>query len=141
MSMTPAGRVLDRVAGVKQTGSGKWISRCPAHEDKSPSLSIREMEDGRVLINCFAGCGTGDVLDAIGLRMADLFEKPIAHHLPPVRGGFSARELLELNSHEAQVATLIATGAQHRRLTPAELTRLSQAADRLSKALVMAHGR
>jgi hypothetical protein len=74
------------------------------------------MDDGRVLINCFAGCGAGDVLDAIGLRMADLFDKPLAHHLPPIRGGFSARELLELNSHEAQVIAILAADAQVRPL-------------------------
>ena len=85
--MSAVSTLLDRLAGVKQTGTGKWISRCPAHEDRSPSLSIREMEDGPSLINCFGGCGAGDVLDAIGLRLSDLFDKPIAHHLPPIRGG------------------------------------------------------
>jgi hypothetical protein len=132
-------KVLDRVAGVKQSAPGRWMARCPAHEDKSPSLSIREMEDGRVLINCFAGCGACDVLDAIGLRMSDLFDKPLAQHLPPVRGGFSARELLELNAHEATVVALLASDAQKRRLTSTELARLVQAADRLVKAQALLH--
>jgi hypothetical protein len=134
-------RVLDRIVGYRSTGEGKWIARCPAHEDRSPSLSIREKDDGRVLINCFAGCGAGDVLAAIGLRMSDLFDKPLAHHLPPVRGGFSARELLELNSHEAQVIAILAADALVRPLTAAEHARLSQAADRLSIARAMVHGR
>jgi len=114
---------------------------CPAHEDRSPSLSIRENDDGRVLIYCFAGCGAGDVLDAIGLRMSDLFDKPIAHHLPPVRGGISARELLELSAHEATVAMLLAFDAQARPLTAAERGRLAQAAERLQTVQDLAHGR
>lgn len=47
--------VLDRLSGVRQA-SGGWMARCPAHEDGSPSLSIGLSSDGRVLLNCFAGC-------------------------------------------------------------------------------------
>jgi hypothetical protein len=134
MSGAAVRRVLDRVVGCRSTGEGKWIARCPAHEDKSPSLSIREMDDGRVLINCFAGCGAGDVLAAIGLCMADLFEKPLAHHLPPVRGGFSARELIELTSHEVTVATFLVYRSLSRTLTEEEWERLAQCSARLGKA-------
>jgi len=139
--MTAAAKVLDRLAGVRQSGECRWMARCPSHEDKSPSLSIRETEDGRILIHCVASCEVGDVLAAIGLRMGDLFDKPIAHHLPPVRGGFSARELLELNSHESNVAAVLASDAQSRPLTDAELQRLGQAAARLATAWGMLDGR
>ena len=139
--MSASEKVLDRLAGLRQSAPGRWIARCPAHEDRSPSLSIRELEDGRVLLHCFAGCGAGDVLAAIGLRMGDLFDKPIAHHLPPVRGGFSARELLELNAHEATVVALLASDARQRQLTTAEFERLGLAAARLSKVQAMLHDR
>ena len=39
----------------KQTVSG-YESRCPAHNDKNPSLSIREGDDEMALVHCFAGC-------------------------------------------------------------------------------------
>jgi hypothetical protein len=139
--VSAASKVLDRVTGVKQTAPGRWIARCPAHEDHSPSLSIRELEDGRVLLHCFAGCPNGDVLAAMRMRMSDLFDKPLAHHLPPIRGGFSARELLELNAHEAMVAALIASDAQSRSLTADEAKRLAQAVARLNTAQDMANGR
>lgn len=132
--MSATSKVLDRLQGVKQSGTGRWMARCPAHEDKSPSLSVREIDDGRILLHCFGGCPNGDVLAAIGLRMSDLFDKPIAHHLPPVRGGFSARELLELNAHEALVAAMLATKAGDEGLTPEEAQRLRRAAARLTKA-------
>ena len=65
--------VLPRLTRVRKTGAGRWIARCPAHDDMGPSLSVRELADGRVLIHCFAGCAAGDVLAAIGIDMAALF--------------------------------------------------------------------
>lgn len=56
------------------------MAKCPAHDDKSPSLSVRETEDGRVLIHCHAGCGASDVLAAIGLTLADLFPEARGHY-------------------------------------------------------------
>jgi hypothetical protein len=52
--MSAAQKVLDRVESPKQSGAGRWMCKCPAHEDRGPSLSIRETEDGRVLIHSFA---------------------------------------------------------------------------------------
>lgn len=64
--------VLSLLEGVRRSGGG-WMARCPAHEDRSASLSIGAGSDGRVLVHCFAGCDTADVLAAIGLGFADLF--------------------------------------------------------------------
>ena len=41
------------------------MARCPAHEDRVPSLSIREGSNGRVLVKCHAGCRQDDVIDAL----------------------------------------------------------------------------
>jgi CHC2 zinc finger len=138
--VSAASKILDRVAGLKQTGAGRWICRCPAHEDRGPSLSIRETDNGRVLIHCFAGCKTGDVLAAIGLSFTDLFDKPLEHHLPPIRGGFNARELIEVTAHEATVAAMLACKSAAGTLTFEEAQRLVQAAARLGKAQVLANG-
>jgi protein tyrosine phosphatase len=56
------------------------MAKCPAHQDNSPSLSISEGYDGRVLVHCFAGCTHTAVLAALGLRSSDLFPG-----LPPFR--------------------------------------------------------
>ena len=48
-------------------------AQCPAHDDRDPSLSIRECDDGKVLVHCFAGCKTEDILGALGLAWGDLF--------------------------------------------------------------------
>jgi hypothetical protein len=66
-----AGEFLDRLDRVRKCASG-WMARCPAHDDRHPSLSIRE-NDGRILVHCFAGCPVDAVVAAIGLEMRDLF--------------------------------------------------------------------
>ena len=65
--------LITRLDKVRQTGAGKYIACCPAHLDKSPSLSIKETESGKILVHCFAGCDYKDVLAAVGLHPTDLF--------------------------------------------------------------------
>jgi hypothetical protein len=65
--------VLARVERARRTGEGRWTACCPAHEDRTPSLSIREGDDGKVLIHCFGGCELVSVMSALGLRLEQLF--------------------------------------------------------------------
>jgi hypothetical protein len=71
-------RVLDAVSprgdGLKKSRSG-WEARCPAHEDREASLSIGEGQDGRVLLNCHAGCDHKSIVAALGLEERDLFNR------------------------------------------------------------------
>ena len=73
-------RVLDRLQKVRRKGEGQYMACCPAHDDKSPSLSVAESQDGRVLIKCFGGCGALDVITAIGLDWDDLFPESDKHY-------------------------------------------------------------
>jgi hypothetical protein len=68
----PLATFLERLEHVRKCGGG-YIARCPAHEDKTASLSIARGEDGRVLLNCFAGCPAIEVVSAVRLTVADLF--------------------------------------------------------------------
>jgi len=72
-------RILSRLNGVKPCGNG-WKALCPAHDDHKPSLKVDEAEDGKVLLKCFAGCDTKDILAAIGLTMRDLYPEPEQKH-------------------------------------------------------------
>jgi putative DNA primase/helicase len=63
---------LSLLHGVKTNGSN-FVARCPAHDDNQQSLAVSEGTDGRVLINCFAGCTAADVVAAVGLELKDLF--------------------------------------------------------------------
>jgi uncharacterized protein DUF3987 len=73
--MTSIDRVLAALRSVecepKQSGNG-WTCRCPAHDDRNPSLSIGTGNEGGVLLYCHAGCKTEEVLSAISLTMRDL---------------------------------------------------------------------
>ena len=67
--------LVDRVTsaleahGCRGKGSA-W--QCPAHEDRTASLSISEGRDGRALLKCHAGCELASILDALGLAVADI---------------------------------------------------------------------
>jgi len=65
--------LLNRLDAVKQTGARQWLARCPAHDDRSPSLTVKECDDGRTLLYCHAGCTAADVVAAVGLELKDLF--------------------------------------------------------------------
>ena len=68
-----ADNLLQHLNKIKRTGAGRWLACCPAHDDKSPSLSIRETDDGKVLVHCFAGCSVHEVVSAVGMDLSDLF--------------------------------------------------------------------
>ena len=70
--MTPAERLLERLERVRRSGDG-WTALCPAHDDRNPSLSISEGQDGQALVHCFAGCPTEEVVEVVGLKMSDLW--------------------------------------------------------------------
>jgi hypothetical protein len=140
--MSVATRLLDRLQHVKKTAPNRWLARCPAHEDRSPSLSIRELDDGRVLLHDFGCCSTTDVLAAIGLEMGDLFEKPLGQFLPQSHSGIPARDILAVVDGELLTAIAILDDIVARRAaTPAEIERLTVAAGRIGRAKDWAHGR
>ncbi len=55
----------------KPSGNG-WSAGCPAHDDRSPSLSVAEGDDGRALVKCHAGCKVEAICMAVGLSVVDL---------------------------------------------------------------------
>ncbi len=95
--------LLARLDGVRQTGPGRWIARCPAHADKRASLSIRELEDGRILVHDFAQCSVHEVLAAAGLDMTDLFPEREIQHGRPERRPFPAADILRCLAFEGLV--------------------------------------
>jgi len=74
--------LLDRLDKVRQTGEHKYLACCPVHGDRNPSMSLSEAigDDGyrKVLVYCFAcHAGAQEVVEALGLPMSVLFEKPL----------------------------------------------------------------
>jgi 5S rRNA maturation endonuclease (ribonuclease M5) len=67
-----AAELAARLPDARRTSNG-WEARCPAHEDRNASLGIAEGKDGRVLLNCHAGCTFAAIVAALGVKSADLF--------------------------------------------------------------------
>ncbi|MBS1169619.1 MAG: hypothetical protein H6R01_537 [Burkholderiaceae bacterium] len=97
--------LLSRLDKVRQTGKGTWMAGCPAHDDRSPSLSIRETEDGRILLHCFSGCDVWEIVSALGLEMDALFppKESIQFSNKPERRPFPASDVLQAIAFEALV--------------------------------------
>ena len=72
----PVDALLNRLDAVRQVGAGRWRARCPAHDGKNANvLSIGEGNDGTVLLKCFHGCTTAEVVGALGFELSDLFPR------------------------------------------------------------------
>jgi hypothetical protein len=59
-------------SGVKQCGSTYRVN-CPAHGDRRPSMTIREANNGPILLYCHTGCTTQEICDALGIHISQLF--------------------------------------------------------------------
>ena len=64
--------ILSCLDKVRRSGDDRAMARCPAHEDKTPSLSIRLTHD-KVLLHDFAGCTPEAVCGAVGIEARELF--------------------------------------------------------------------
>lgn len=104
--------LLSRLEKVKRVGNGVWQACCPAHDDRSPSLRIRECEDGKILLKCFAECGAADILGAVGLEFDALFPEKLENGKRE-RSPFSHREAL--NALAFEVTFLAACSVQLRK--------------------------
>jgi hypothetical protein len=126
--------LLSRLEKVRQTGPDSWMACCPAHADKSASLSIRHTED-KTLIHCFAGCSVHEVVGAIGLDISDLFPRRESYGKPE-RRPFPAMDALRGIAFEALVVSAAASAmlAGHP-FTQVDRERLSMAATRIQCAL------
>ncbi len=76
-SITP---ILDSLECVRPYGGG-YTARCPAHKDRTASLSVTAGNDGRILVYCFAGCSVHAVMAAIGFTISDLFPRRLPERI------------------------------------------------------------
>ena len=110
--------LLNRLQKVKCAGPGRWYALCPAHADRSPSLSVRDTGE-RILIHCFAGCAAEDILAAIGMTWRDLFadEWQAAHEagihqkvkLPPLDQLALERRIIDIAEADLRAGKSLST--------------------------------
>ena len=90
--------ILERLQTVRRNGRG-WQARCPAHADRSPSLSVREGSDGRVLLHCFAGCTVEGICDVLKIKISDLFSEPGVVQPKPHAVREAEKQIASLRNH------------------------------------------
>jgi len=98
--------IIAKALGGWKVGSS-WIAQCPAHDDRTPSLSIRHADDGKVLVRCHANCDQERVIAA--LRRRGLWGAPDTWVSPPplTNAATFGRESSEDNDKRSQVALAI----------------------------------
>lgn len=94
------------LAGCEPIGSAvSFQARCPAHRGEGRSLSVTEGSDRRALLHCFAHqCDPSAVVEALGLRMADLF--PTGHRKGP-RNPFKVAARSDLEGRSQTMANVL----------------------------------
>jgi hypothetical protein len=138
--------LLSRLTKVRGR-DGSWTACCPAHDDRGPSLSVKALDDGRILLHCFAGCGTDAVLGVVGLTMQDLMPPRLErvrlanHRLGKVRE-FTAADALRCLGRESALIAIVANDvARGVSVSPVDAERATLAAGRISECLEFTCGR
>lgn len=131
--------ILNKLHKVRSRGGGKWMACCPVHNDKTPSVSIKD-DNGMILMKCW-GCGaTGvDICEAVGVSAAELFppsdysnyshddyERSAKH-----RSYFPADQVLDALQTETLVVYMIADDILKNGITEPVKERLLQSVSRI----------
>lgn len=125
----PIQNFLNRLQKVQSRGKRGWMACCPAHLDKSPSMSVKEADDGRVLAYCFGGCSIRDIVAAVGMEMEDLFPANDRPRRRPLLGPSGERVDCE---HERGVIHVWAASYSRGETTEADNRRYETAIARLA---------
>lgn len=138
--MSAVDELLSRLQRVKRTGPGRWIASCPTREDRHPSLAIRELDDGRILVHDFGGDDVASIMAAVGLDLADLFPERPGQFASRVARPFSASDVLALVSFESSVAVMVCSDVlRNKAVSEVDFNRLLTAAQRLADAAEVCH--
>jgi hypothetical protein len=134
---------VSRLQGVRHTQSGGVIARCPAHDDRSPSLSVADRGDGGLLVHCFAGCDAGAIVAAMGLTLGDLMPSRPADCAPvlPRRLRLPLTQALEILALEATVLDLAGSALLRGETLPeTDWERVADAVERIHDVRLAVYG-
>jgi hypothetical protein len=137
-TIRPIDRLLPRLDGIKPMGDARWLARCPSHDDRRPSLSVRELDDHTLLLKCWSGCGAAEIVGALGLQLRDLFPPkpwtPGQQRKPLRRRWFPYEAMIALEGELWVAAILAGDIARRGTATPDESSRLLKIALRFAAA-------
>ena len=127
--------LVARLEKVRKSGERSWSARCPSHADKGPSLRVTD-KDGAILIHCFAGCAPNEVVQAIGLKLSDLFPPRNPREAAQYAREKFAKATIKDLRHEVSVALIILRDLSQRKvLSDADAARAVKAKDSINKFL------
>lgn len=136
--MSALNTLLSRLEKVQSMGNGRYKALCPAHDDNSPSLAIKN-DDDKLLLHCFSGCDTADVLNAIGLTFCDIMPNKSVGNIKKDRKPFYAIDVLGIIKFESTLVYIYATDiAKGLTLTSNDRERLLLASSRINHAYEVA---
>lgn len=130
--------LLNALTDFKQKGKGKYVALCPVHNEKTPSLHIKELSDDRIIMHCF-GCGANgvEICQSLNIDLDVLFpEKMPLEGYRRERRPFNASEILSSLLHEATVLSIAASQIVHGKpLNKSDSERIELARKRIDGAV------
>jgi hypothetical protein len=130
--MSNLDKLLSRLDKVKRIGNDRYKAICPAHDDHTPSLAIKDDGD-RLLLHCFSGCESADVLGAIGLTFADIMPDKSTGNFKKDKKPFYSMDVLGIVKFEATLVYIYASDmAKGLTLTSKDKDRLLVATSRIN---------
>jgi hypothetical protein len=136
--------ILPKLEKVKAgRGQGQWLACCPAHSDNDPSLALKELPDGMVMLHCWSGCDTKSIVNAIGLDMRSLYPEPEplqGFNVKPAMPSWRRKQFVDLYKFERLIANIFRSDVRNNRFKVKDLDRFFLACERIRKAGAVLHG-
>ena len=137
-----AEKILPQLEGIKKTGEGKWMARCPVHNDSHPSMLINDAvsKNGEptITMHCFAcQASIDEICSALGLTIGDLYpDKTKQSYKSSQRKHFPAKDVLCSIANDALFVELCARDLENQiPISKDDLERLTAARMRIENAL------
>lgn len=134
--------ILSRLNKVRKSSNNSWMACCPAHDDNTPSFSIKDNGNGKLLFNCLAGCANEDILGALGMDWADIMSpnQPKEHFVKSTKQRVYATDALRAIRFEARIVCLAAYDLRNGiKPNEVDMKRLELAIERINTAAEMAN--
>ena len=94
---------VNKLQKVQSRGRDSYVACCPAHDDKNPSLKL-DLKGEKILIKCWSGCSTEDILGAVGMHFDDIFpDRPIYQRSSGKQPALSSADALRIIKYEAMI--------------------------------------
>lgn len=109
--------ILTATRAKPNQGGNGWKGHCPAHKDRSPSLSIDHGRNGGIILNCHAKCHIDSICAALNITQADLFPPKQTQAKQPGKPSYSIDKVYD---YKDESGTLLFQAVRKRLTDPAK---------------------